>query len=123
MLQIILPWPDPALNPNRSKGVHWGQLSAKKARRNADARVLAMQAMRAAGYVPPVGELAVSITFVQPDKRRRDRDNLLGSIKHDLDGISSALGVDDQHFNPVTLRREYGSKPGHVIVEIGCSAT
>lgn len=119
MLRIELPWPDAALNPNRSKGTHWGQSSAKRAKRHADARLLALQAMRAAGYTPPAGELAVRITLEQPDRRRRDRDNLLASLKHDLDGISVALGRDDEDFNPLTVCRTFGGKPGRVIVEIG----
>jgi hypothetical protein len=24
---VTLPWPDPRLNPNRSKGMHWGSTS------------------------------------------------------------------------------------------------
>ena len=119
-MKITLPWVDPSLNPNRTKGMHWASTSGKRAKRKADARLLTLQAMRQEGYTPPPGALALDVTFVQPDKRRRDRDNLLASLKHDLDGISQALGVDDQHFEPVTIRREYGSKPGAVIVVISC---
>jgi len=120
-VKIELPWPDPRLNPNRSKGVHWASTSELRARQKSDARLLALQAMRAQGYVPPPGVLPLCITFVQPDKRARDRDNLLAACKGLLDGLSQALGVDDQHFDPVTIRRAYGSKPGAVIVEIGCA--
>ena len=118
-LQIILPWPDMKLSTNRSKGVHWASLSAARGRRRSDAHILALQAIRAAGFVAPAGDVPVSIVFVYPTMARRDRDNLLASLKHDLDGISAALGIDDEHFEPITLRREYGKKPGSVIVEIG----
>ena len=30
-----------------------------------------------------------------PDKRRRDMDNMLASIKAALDGVSAVIGVDD----------------------------
>ena len=59
------------------------------------------------------------ITFVQPDRRGRDRDNLLAACKPMLDGVADALGVNDSQFEPVTIRREYGKKPGAVRVEIG----
>lgn len=118
-MRIELPWPDARLNPNRSKGLHWAATSDLRARQKADARWLALQAMRAEGYVPPPGTLPLRITFVQPDRRARDRDNLLAASKGLLDGLSQALGVDDQHFDPVTIRREYGAKPGKVIVEVG----
>ncbi|MBN9410847.1 MAG: hypothetical protein J0H69_17010 [Burkholderiales bacterium] len=119
MLRVELPWPDSRLNPNRSKGMHWAATSSLKAVQKADARILALQAMRQAGYTPPRGTLPLSITFVQPDRRPRDRDNLLAACKSMLDGVSLALGVDDQHFEPVTVRREFGEKPGRVVLEIG----
>ena len=63
--------------------------------------------------------MALDITFIQPDKRRRDRDNLLAAMKSGLDGLAQALGVDDSEFEPVTIRREYGQKPGSVRIVIG----
>jgi crossover junction endodeoxyribonuclease RusA len=33
--------------------------------------------------------------FHAPDKRRRDLDNLLASMKPHLDGLALAVGVDD----------------------------
>lgn len=115
-----LPWPDPALNPNRKNGKHWGATSAAKDKRKADARWLVLVEMRKNGYVPPVGRLPVSLTFCPPDKRRRDLDNLLASMKSDLDGVAQALGMDDQNFDPLTLKRGEPVKGGCVIVEVGC---
>jgi crossover junction endodeoxyribonuclease RusA len=117
-LRVVMPWPDPKLNPNRSKGLHWAATSSARAKQKSDARSLALQQMRVDAYVPPPGTLALTITFVQPDRRARDRDNLLAASKGLLDGLSQALGVDDQHFDPVTIRRKFGAKPGSVIVEV-----
>jgi crossover junction endodeoxyribonuclease RusA len=36
-----------------------------------------------------------------------------------MSGVADALGVNDSQFEPVTLRREYGKKPGEVRIEIG----
>lgn len=121
-LRITLPWPDAKLNPNRSKGMHWAGTAAlrKKAREDAwriSSRALAFKTALSTGF-QPLGTHALSITFVQPDKRARDRDNLLAALKPSLDGMADALGINDSQFDPITIRREYGSKPGAVIVEI-----
>lgn len=65
------------------------------------------------------GPIALTITFVQPDRRARDRDNLLAALKPSLDGLADALGVNDAQFDPVVLRREFGAKPGALRIEIG----
>lgn len=118
-LSVTLPWPDAALSPNRKNGHHWGSVNKAKGKRLADARHIALQAMVQTHYIPPKGLLPLTLTFVHPDKRRRDLDNLLASMKADLDGLSHALGVDDQVFEPVILRRAYSKKNGCVLVEVG----
>lgn len=115
---IELPWPPAGLNPNRKNGKHWSSTHAIKARYLADCRYLVLLAMGASGYVPPVGTLGLVITFAAPDKRRRDMDNLLASLKSGLDGVSQAFGVDDQHFEPITLKRAASVKPGKVTIEV-----
>lgn len=118
-MRIDLPWPDPSLAPNRKNGRHWGAVHSAKGKRLADARLLTVQAMRSTGYVPPEGTLALSITFHAPDRRRRDLDNLLAAMKPDFDGISQALGIDDQLFEPLILRRGEPVKGGRVELEVG----
>jgi crossover junction endodeoxyribonuclease RusA len=120
VITVDLPFPPAELNPNRKNGRHWSATHDIKARYLRDCRILTLQAM--GKWVPRAGTLALEITFVQPDKRRRDRDNLLAAMKSGLDGVSQALGVDDQHFDPVTIRREYGAKPGAVRVVIARAA-
>lgn len=123
MIVVMLPFPDARLNPNRSKGVHWAATSALRKTARTSAYTLARVAAlgtpwygierRKADSVPLV------ITFVQPDRRHRDRDNLLAACKPALDGVADALEVNDSQFDPVIIRREYGSKPGSVRIEIG----
>jgi crossover junction endodeoxyribonuclease RusA len=121
MIAVTLPWPDPKLNPNRSKGAHWASTSQlrKEARETAWARTLI-----AACKVPLMraDTIPLTVTFIQPDRRARDRDNLLAALKPSLDGVADALGVNDAQFDPVTIRREYGGKPGAVRIEIGAAA-
>jgi len=115
---ITLPWPDPSLSPNRKNGRHWSAVHNAKGKRLVDARLLVLAEMRKTGYTPPAGAFGLSITFHAPDKRRRDLDNLLAAMKADFDGISQALGVDDQMFNPITLRRGECVKGGCVVVDV-----
>jgi crossover junction endodeoxyribonuclease RusA len=66
---------------------------------------------------PHNGPLLVKITFRPPDKRRRDLDNALSSIKAGLDGVADAIGVDDRHW---ALMLQWGEpvKGGAVELEI-----
>lgn len=50
----------------------------------------------------------LTIIFYPPDNRRRDLDNCHAAIKSGLDGMASALGVDDRVFRPITL--DFGEK-------------
>jgi crossover junction endodeoxyribonuclease RusA len=50
------------------------------------------------------GTLHLTITFHPPDKRKRDIDNMLASIKSGLDGIADAIEVDDYNW-VITIQR------------------
>lgn len=92
-MNFTLPWPPSALNPNVRQ--HWRKhASAKKAYRAACAWTARSQGVTAA----PAEKLSVSLVFVPPDRRRRDLDNLIASMKAGLDGLADALGVDDNRF-------------------------
>ena len=117
---VVLPFPDRRLNPNSSKGTHWAATVALRKKARSDAAYLTREACAGQRFQPGQ-ELALVITFVQPDRRSRDRDNLLAASKPMLDGVADALGVNDSQFEPVTIRREYGGKPGAVKVEIEAS--
>jgi hypothetical protein len=61
--------------------------------------------------------LQVDLTFIEPDRRPRDIDNLLASCKGLLDGIADALGVDDRCFR-LSMSREGTARGGIVRVRI-----
>lgn len=112
-MKIELPWPDSRLSPN-----------ARKDRRGLTG--VRNEAKRAGHYAAVYGGLtrdwpktvALTITFHPPDNRKRDTDNMLASCKYMLDGVATAMGVDDQAFNPITLVRAEKREGGYVIVEI-----
>ena len=47
----------------------------------------------------PIERAVVRIVYHFPDKRRRDEDNMIASMKHYLDGIAHGLRVDDRNFH------------------------
>jgi len=97
-VRVTLPWPPAELSPNSRP--HWAAKSrAAKSYRHACATLT-----RQAGVLSlPDGRLHVTIEFVPPDRRHRDRDNMLASIKSGLDGLADALGVNDSRFD-LTVR-------------------
>jgi Holliday junction resolvase RusA-like endonuclease len=117
-ITVELPFPDRRLNPNNSKGKHWAATVALRKAARADAALLTRAAGTGVRFAAGQ-EVELAITFIQPDRRARDRDNLLAACKPMLDGVADALGVNDSQFEPVTIRREYGKKPGAVVIEIG----
>ena len=118
MIRIELPWPNGKLNPNSSKGRHWGSTTALRAIARTEAWGLMREALGRIPLQSTAGTFALSITFVQPDKRARDIDNLLAALKPSIDGIADAMKVNDAQFNPITITRAYGARPGCVLVEV-----
>jgi crossover junction endodeoxyribonuclease RusA len=120
MLEIILPWPDPNLAPNRRLGKHWTSTAASKASARHDGYISAVKVSKGA-YWPFVDmeRIPLHLTFCPPDKRRRDLDNLLSTQKHMLDGIAEGLGFDDRKFCPITLTWGDVTEGGCVVVRIG----
>lgn len=92
---IVLPWPSRVLHPNARP--HRAVLTkAKRAAR----RVGKVEAMIA--ILPPdriairdAEALEVSVTFNPPDRRTRDDDGMIASMKAARDGIADAIGLDD----------------------------
>jgi crossover junction endodeoxyribonuclease RusA len=101
--------------------VHW----SRKAKDASHARQVAAWIIRGAGIRPGdydiPGNLKVTWIFQAPDKRRRDDDNLIASVKAFRDGIADALGIDDSRFE-TTIRREPPVKGGAVRVELEAAA-
>jgi len=113
--ELVLPWPDRALHPN-SRG-HW----SKRAKAAKAARQAAFVLAREAGWRErewPEGRLHIWIDGYAPDRRRRDADGLLSSLKASLDGIAESIGVDDRRFVPHPYVKDETRKPGEVRIRI-----
>ena len=118
-MNIRLPFPDPALFPNRAAGKHWGSVRAIKDKARDDAFLLAKQALVQSGYEHGGGLITLDLTFCQPDNRHRDLDGMLSASKSALDGVARALGVDDRMFDPINLSRGRRGAPGELLIEVG----
>ena len=93
-MRVILPWPTSDLSPN-ARG-HW----AIKARAKKQYRTLWAWQAKSQGLTRIDAErLHLKITFVPPNRRARDLDNLLASIKSGLDGLCDVIGVDDSKWS------------------------
>lgn len=106
---VTLPWPSKVLSPNAR--VHWTQKSRAVKR----AREVAFWLTREAKPTVLPGP-NVKITFHPPDKKLRDKDNMIGSFKSFQDGIADAIGIDDYEWH---TRHDIGRpvKGGEVVVE------
>ncbi len=110
--EVILPWPHKDLSPNAR--VHFrAKAAAIKSQREQAYWITKASNMLA----PRDGGIALRFDFYPPDKRRRDLDNMLASVKGAIDGIADALEVDDQRFG-FWLSREAPCKGGKVVVSI-----
>ena len=115
-MRIDLPFPPAKLNPNARH--QWTALVKVKEKYGQDCFTLANAARKRAAWVPHKGDIPLTITYIVPDRRKRDRDNLLAASKRGLDSVAKALGVDDSQFEPILIRREFGKRPGAMIVEV-----
>lgn len=96
-IEIELPWPPRGLSPNGSHR-HWA-VRAKAKKRYRNACWTAVRELGLAGILPNGDSpLMVSLTFVPPNRRRRDVDNLIAAMKAGLDGVAEALELDDARF-------------------------
>jgi crossover junction endodeoxyribonuclease RusA len=109
---VKLPWPPKELSPNST--LHWSKKAKKKKEYRTACWALTLEAKLSA----PGGEgkIPVEITFYPPDKRHRDADNMVASIKAGLDGLADALKVNDKRFLPTFKFAE--EVLGMVVIEL-----
>ena len=108
--KIILPYPNPALMPNRKHGHHWAATQQAKAKARQEAYLLSGSLNYTGG--------GLKITFYTPDNRKRDLDNLLAAMKPALDGMAQAIGVDDALFRPLLIDKVKAENRKDARVEI-----
>lgn len=103
-LEILLPWPLPALNPN-SRG-HWSKKARAADMYRYTCKLASIEAIQKSGHdtgalqelVKAGGDIHVFLDFYPPNRRARDDDNIIAAFKSGRDGLADALNIDDQHF-------------------------
>jgi crossover junction endodeoxyribonuclease RusA len=115
-LTIKLPFPPAELFPNRKNGTHWAATHKIKHKYKEDCFYLTKVQLKE--FIWKDGDIRVTLVYVMPDKRHRDADNCLAASKAGLDGVADALIVDDKLFQPITIYRVSGEKPGSLIVQL-----
>ena len=58
------------------------------------------------------------MTFIPPDKRSYDRDNLVARMKAGIDGLADALRINDKRFNTVISTMDQDRYGGFVRIRI-----
>lgn len=106
---LELPWPPKALSANSRKDRRHTTADRKKYKKDCWVLAKASKIDRSCTHL--------NITFYPPDARRRDLDNMLSSIKYGLDGVSTALGVDDYIWSMSIKRGDPVRPHGAVYIE------
>lgn len=119
---VTLPWPDKRLSPNAR--LHWSKVPKAQARADgAKAAYAAMGGCREVrAAVAKMDLIPLKVTFYPPDRRHRDEDNLIASLKAYRDGIADALGVNDRKFRSLYFIAG-PEKPARVEVSVGRLST
>ena len=91
-MELILPWYNPKLNPN--KRTHWAPKAKLKKKQKSDAYYIA----KASGKPTVRDTYNLKIIYHPPGNYGYDIDNCQASIKSALDGIADAWEVNDKQF-------------------------
>ncbi len=115
-LVLRLPWPPKELSPNVQ--VHWGTKKRATAQYRQDCFLAAREA-----FGPPFGPapalVTAAVVFVVPNRRRRDLDNAMASIKAGFDGlVDASLLVDDSSEHLRLAAPEMRYEKGERYVEV-----
>lgn len=110
---VTLPWPDKVLSPNARSHFRVKAAAAKSYREAAHWLTRASRLRVEHPSLPCM----LHLRFCPPDKRARDLDNMLASVKAGLDGVADGLGVNDSLFGLI-LQRGEPVKGGAVIVSL-----
>ena len=116
MIELVLGWPPSNLSPNAR--LHWAKLArAKKQYRNACFSVSKEQLKKFNTENIPE-KLVLEMTFIPPDRRSYDRDNLVARMKAGIDGLADALKINDKRFNTVISTMDTDYLGGFVRIRI-----
>jgi len=113
---VVLPWPDKRLHPNAR--CHWSRKATATSVAREQGFLTGIVAGLKRAKLPPDTKLEFTPVFFPPDRRKRDDDGLVSSLKAYRDGIADAAGIDDSNFRLQAARFEEPVKHGQVRIEL-----
>lgn len=121
MIEIVLPFPDSNLMPNRARREHWRVKAGYAQTARMVAKVETLNALPHAErpQFEPQERIPVRMVFYPPNHRPRDLDNLLAAMKPSIDGVCDAIEINDKMICPIVLDWGKVEKGGKVILQIG----
>lgn len=106
-VKLELPWPPAILNPNNR--AHWHPKGNATRQYRAYCKAIASKFPASKKF---------TITFLPPDNRKRDRDNLIASFKSGQDGLADAWKMDDNQFEVTYAPIGFPVKHGKVVITL-----
>ena len=103
LVQVQLPYPPFDLNPNKKNDVHWGKYNGIKEKYKRDCWITTLERVGTA-CIMPAGDIPLKLVFYYK-ATRPDTDNLLAAAKYGIDGMASALKINDNVFDPLIVTR------------------
>ena len=116
MIKLVLGWPPSDLSPN--KRLHWTKLAAAKKQYRKDCETLSKEQLKKYKLKELPEKLVLEMTFIPPDKRNYDRDNLVARMKSGIDGLADAMRINDKRFNTVISTMDQNYLGGFVRIRI-----
>ena len=114
-LVVVVPWPHRYLSPNSR--VIWQTKYQVSRRARLTSRLLTLERMGCGNKAYPIDDyIEVQLVAHPRDKRKRDEDNIIASMKATLDGIADALGVNDASFHFRELQMAETKRPPEIEV-------
>ncbi len=92
--RLTLPWPPKELSLNYSG--HWAPRAAAVKKYRFAVKILALQAK---WQIPEEGKIYLEVEFYPPDRRPRDKDNMVGAFKAGQDGLADAWKINDKRID------------------------
>jgi len=111
---IELPFPPPSLFPNKKHVLHWATIHKEKKKYK---DLCKWMLLGKKPELPESGPIYMTITMHPPDKRKRDKDGVIGACKYLQDSLADMWQVDDNRFDP---QYHWGEicKGGKIVVSI-----
>lgn len=111
--------PMPTVSKTSNSRVHWNMRAELRRAAHLTGATLARAELR--GKPSPFtkdDELTALITFCPKNRVCPDLDNCLSGIKGEIDGMFSALGINDKQLQRIELQRNYAPQSGDVVITV-----